>query len=543
MTAMKAIGIKRMAKYVIDFNTARELHRMGDLKSAKAAYLDLLKSKPKNADLLHAIGILHTQEEKFDKAIDFLEKAMTQNPQDPSIQSHLANVYKFQGLYDKAKNLLEKTVEQFPEHLPALNNLANIYFAMENYDSAIVCYEKAISKKPDYIDAYYNLGLASIKTNVLENARKTFQKILSLHPDHFAARFQLACVDMRDEKLDDAIKAFLIIENTHAYHFETQTNLATCYLKKGEIKEAKKHYIKALELKKDDPQIIFNLGVISMQDGNVDAAIQYYQQFLQLHPDDFATHNNIAVAFLAKNHIHYALTHFKEAQRLAPQNKSIAYIVESLSQNKSLHAAPRDYIQSLFDSYADHYEPHLLHALEYQIPTIFTKALSAFLSNDLNVLDLGCGTGLCGTPVKSHAKKLIGVDLSEKMLNIAREKNIYDELILDDARYFLQNTSEVFDLIIAGDVFVYCGDLKELFHLVSQKLSPNGLFIFNTEISTQDDFTMNQSGRFSHHKNYLQRLIEETHFKIKTYQTCHTRMQNHQFVEGHLYILSKGVVW
>ncbi len=542
MTVMKAIGIKRMAKYVIDFNTARELHRMGDLKSAKAAYLDLLKSKPRNAELLHALGILHTQEENFEKAIDFLEKAMMQNQHDPSIQSHLANVYKFQGLLDKAQNLLEKTVSQFPEHLPSLNNLANIYFALENYERAISCYEKAISKKPDYMDAYYNLGLTYIKMQSLSKGRDTFQKILALHPDHFAARFQLACILMREEKITEATKEFLAIENAHAHHFETQTNLATCYLKKGEIKEAKNHYKKALDLRPDDTQIIFNLGVVSMQDSNVDAAIQYYQQFLLLNPNDFATHNNIAVAFLAKNHLPYALNHFKEALRLDPQNASIAYIVESLSQNKSLRAAPRDYIQSLFDSYADHYEPHLLNALEYQIPDIFIKAISPFLSKNITILDLGCGTGLCGIPFKSYAKKLVGVDLSGKMLHFAREKNIYDELITDDVKSFLENTKEVFDLIIAGDVLVYTGDLAELFYLAHKKLTPNGLFIFNTEVSERDDFTMNQSGRFSHHKKYLEQLIDQTHFKTLHYQTCHTRMQQHQLVEGHLYILSKGMV-
>jgi predicted TPR repeat methyltransferase len=543
MTVRSAIGIKRMAKYMVDFNTARDLHRMGDLKTAKKAYLALLKNKPRNPELLHALGILHTQEENFAKATEYLEKAVHYEPRDPSIQSHLANVYKFQGLLEKAQQLLEKTLLHFPDHIPSYNNLANIYFASEKYDLAIACYEKAIAKKPDYVDAYYNLGLTFIKKSVFSKAREIFQKILTLVPDHFAARFQLASVNMYEEKFSEAIKEFLMIENTHPHHFETQTNLASCYLKKGELKEAKKHYLQALELRKEDTQIIYNLGVISMQAGNVDAAIQYYQKLLHIQPAHFAAQNNIAVAFLAKNHLGYALQHFKEALRIDPENTAISYIVDSLAQNKHLQEAPSAYIQSLFDAYADHYEPHLLNALEYQIPQIFAKVLQPFSSNQLAILDLGAGTGLCGEVFKPFAKTMVAVDLSAKMLEIAKKKNIYDELIIDDMKNFLKNTSQQFDLIIAGDVFIYTGDLQELFRLVAKCLTSNGLFIFNTEISDTDDYKMNQSGRFSHHKNYINTVIENQHFKIRYYQTCMTRMQNHSSVPGHLYILSKATVW
>ena len=50
-------------------------------------------------------------------------------------------------------------------------------------------------------------------------------------------------------------------------------------------------------------------------------------------------------------------------------------------------------------------------------------------SKRLDVLDAGCGTGLCGPLVAPYARRLAGVDLSEGMLAHAKEKNVYDELI------------------------------------------------------------------------------------------------------------------
>jgi predicted TPR repeat methyltransferase len=74
---------------------------------------------------------------------------------------------------------------------------------------------------------------------------------------------------------------------------------------------------------------------------------------------------------------------------------------------------------------------------------------------------------------------------------------------------------------------------------VSEALRDNGLFVFNTEITTEAEFKMNQSGRFSHHKNYLDRLAEKNHLKIAYYKVEVTRLQNNEPVEGHIYVLKK----
>jgi predicted TPR repeat methyltransferase len=335
---------------------------------------------------------------------------------------------------------------------------------------------------------------------------------------------------------------FIKIEETHPNHLETQTNLATCFFKLGALSEAKTHYLKALELAPQDTQILFNLGVIYSQLGLLDEAIQFYQRTLQINPEDFATHNNLGVAFLAKQHANFALHHFQEALKIQPHNEAIQHTVQVLSQQKQLLVSPPQYIKTLFDAYADHYEQHLLSALDYKIPEILKHAVLSI--RDLPpasqiILDLGCGTGLCGLAFKNYAKKLIGVDLSEKMLAMAAQKNGYDELIESELCEFLKDKSDRYDLILSGDTLVYIGELKEIFQFAHRALKPKGLFAFNTEISTADHFKMNQSGRFLHHKNYIDSLANEFNFKVVYYETATTRLQNNAPVLGHIYILER----
>lgn len=531
-----------MKKNKYDLNTLRELHRTGHLDEAKKGYLQILRINPREVDALHSLGILYAQQDNFVEAIEYLQKALALRPKNPIISLHLANFLKFQGLFSQAAQILENALEINPDYVAALNNLGTVYHAQGKLDEAVRAYRSAIQKQPDFIDAYYNLGLALNKQNNFAEAISTYQKLLNLSPEHFAARFHLGCIFMQEDKINDAIKTFLEIETAHPNHFETQSNLATCYLKLGAFNEAKSHYFKALELMPEDTQILFNLGVINMQQGYVDIAIQHYQRAVKINPNDFALHNNLGVAFLAKQHAGFALQHFQEALRIKPGNIAIQHTIKVLSEHQHLLASPPDYVQSLFDSYADHYEPHLRDALDYKIPELLFDAIfdvKKLSPHSLHILDLGCGTGLCGVPLKPFAKQFIGVDLSPKMLDIAAQKNIYDELITSDLAPFLNDKKSIYDLVVAGDVLVYIGDLNEIFKKVSTSLREKGIFAFNTEIGEDAEFKMNQSGRFSHQKKYLERLAAEHHFKVLYYKTVITRMQNNEPVKGHLFVLQK----
>lgn len=531
-----------MKKKNLDFTEVRALHQAGQLDLAESGYRELLRKNPRDIEILHSLALLYAESENFVDAVKYLQIAIQYQPMDPVLQLHLANILKFQGLYGQAVDVLQKTIQAHPDYAPALNNLGTVYYSQGKLPEAIQLYRDVIQKHHDYIDAYYNLGLALSKLEKREEAIETYQSLLKKSPEHFAARFHLACLYMKQEKIEHALREFSLIEESQPYHLETQTNIATCYLKKGALKEAKKHYLKALELSPEDTQILFNLGVVNMQLGNTDSAIQNYQKVVRLNPDLFAAQNNLGVAFLAKQHLAYALHHFQEALRLQPNNEAIRYTVTMLSQNQRLLAAPPDYVKSLFDAYADHYEQHLLSALDYQIPAHLYQAISETIKlnpQSLDIVDLGCGTGLCGIPFKPFAKTLTGVDLSEKMIEVAKEKKIYDTLVCQELDRFLAEQTAVYDLIVAGDVLVYMGDLTHIFQHASQALRGKGLFSFNAEISEDTDFKMNQSGRFSHQKKYLDQLASQNHFKVMHYQVVKTRMQNNEPVYGHVYVLLK----
>jgi predicted TPR repeat methyltransferase len=64
----------------------------------------------------------------------------------------------------------------------------------------------------------------------------------------------------------------------------------------------------------------------------------------------------------------------------------------------------------------------------------------------LDILDLGCGTGLVRSLLRPLARTLTGVDISSNMLKIARQRRVYDKLVCNELIAFLKMHAKTFDL-------------------------------------------------------------------------------------------------
>ena len=169
-----------------------------------------------------------------------------------------------------------------------------------------------------------------------------------------------------------------------------------------------------------------------------------------------------------------------------------------------------DYVSNLFNNYALYYDQHMQGSLKYSLPHSIMKALHGLGYIKFNqTIDLGCGTGLSGVVLREVSDHLIGLDIAAKMLAQARDKAVYDTLIEAELLTHLQQCKQQYDLVVAADVLPYSGDLQPLFAIIKQRLSSQGLFVFSSEISTDQPWALQDSARFCHHPEYIRALCEE----------------------------------
>lgn len=201
---------------------------------------------------------------------------------------------------------------------------------------------------------------------------------------------------------------------------------------------------------------------------------------------------------------------------------------------------------SEFDRFAESFDEQLLTNLEYRAPQILADALIDRLGAPeaaLDILDAGCGTGLCGPLIRPHARRLVGVDLSGGMIGKAASRGGYDELVVAELTAYLQTHPETWDVVLSADTMIYFGDLQAVLSAAFAALRPGGWLAFTVEALDGDGplVSLTSSGRFRHTRRHVEQVIHASGFGDATIATAVLRRELGEPVAG-LVVLARKVV-
>ena len=228
----------------------------------------------------------------------------------------------------------------------------------------------------------------------------------------------------------------------------------------------------------------------------------------------------------------------RRALALDPQDRANARFVLATAGVEDTPQVAADEVRGIFDSYAGNFDKDLVENLEYRVPEWLAAAIGKSGRRWAHALDIGCGTGLCGVQLRARVERLVGVDLSEKMLEKARARNVYDALACVEAVEYLARASEPFDLMVAADVLIYIGDVSALFPAVAARLAPGGEFWFSVE-STSEGFHITMSRRYQHSLSYLEAMARASGLRIKYHQEIDIRRHATEMQKGLLVAIGR----
>jgi predicted TPR repeat methyltransferase len=244
--------------------------------------------------------------------------------------------------------------------------------------------------------------------------------------------------------------------------------------------------------------------------GDIDAAVAAYREVLEIDPED---HGGAAVR------------------------------IASLGRGDAPPRAPDAYVETLFDQHAESFEDILVEQLGYAVPVMVRQRLQELeLGPFKRMLDLGCGTGLTGGTLRDMVDDITGLDISENMIEIAHEKDLYETLYVGEVEDFLEdNDDEPFDLITATDVLPYLGALEPMFFGAAENMLVGGLFVFSSEtlpetVMAGRPYMVGPHQRFAHSETYVRERLAATGFEIMEITAINVRMQDGEPTPGHLVI-------
>jgi predicted TPR repeat methyltransferase len=276
------------------------------------------------------------------------------------------------------------------------------------------------------------------------------------------------------------------------------------------------------------------------ESGDAVAAAEVIAQALELVPNWAEGRFALGEAHVAAGHVPAAISEYRIYLTLDPSDSMGAIARLALLQAAAPPPElPHAYVARLFDEYAPRFDRSLVDRLLYRAPQAIANALDELYPyrNFTRALDLGCGTGLAGAVLRSRVKWLEGVDLSPGMISYARQKTIYDHLAVGSLEAYLTARGSCFDLIVAADVFVYCGVLGPVFAAVRSRLAADGVFAFSLQRSDSGDFVLGSEQRFSHSRTYVSACAGEAGFSVVRLQDGVFRTEKSADVPGLLAIL------
>jgi predicted TPR repeat methyltransferase len=300
-------------------------------------------------------------------------------------------------------------------------------------------------------------------------------------------------------------------------------------------------YRRVIEFDPEFTQALTNLGAMLNTVNQYDQALEQLEKALQIKPDNIQAMFNIANAWRSKDQLDKAAEYYGRVLTLNPNHAEAGYQLSIIHGGPVPDKPPEEYVATLFDQYAWRFDDHLTATLKYQMPAVINETLRKVLPADarkLDVLDVGCGTGLCGVFIRDIASRLVGIDLSSRMLNKAKERRIYDELHVADITAFMDQSPSEYDVVIAADVLPYLGTLDDLFVSCSSSIRDDGIFIFTTEMyEGAQHFVRRSTGRYSHALEYILSLAEGTGFSKMDVSKHIIRMEKETPIYGHLIAL------
>ncbi|KQP36203.1 tetratricopeptide repeat protein [Pseudorhodoferax sp. Leaf274] len=345
-----------------------------------------------------------------------------------------------------------------------------------------------------------NLGVVRLRLGRPADALQALDALAALEPGHPAGRFQRA---LALNQLGRHAEALALLDALLAEHPGT----AAAHQLRGQTLQALERHAEALPAYE---------RAVALDPGLAEAGLLLGQLLRDL--------QRPAAARAA----------FEQALAAGADAALCRYFLAGLGAGEAPATAPQAYVRGLFDSYADDFEPHLLTVLRYRAHEAVAQAAAAALAGTpvAAALDLGCGTGLCGPLLRPLARSLHGLDLSPTMLEQARARGAYDQLVQADLAAYLHETPERYGLVAAADVFIYVGALDAVFAGVRRVLQPGGVFAFSVELSDGEDLLLRPSLRYAHGAAHLRALAARHGLQPVHEQMLTLREDQRQPIQG-----------
>jgi predicted TPR repeat methyltransferase len=383
-------------------------------------------------------------------------------------------------------------------------------------------------------------------------AESGYRQHLKEFPNDPSALHFLGLLRTHQGRNEEAVKLMVAALEIDPEYVDAWSNLSVAYLKERDFERSEFCARKAIEISPQFANAWASLGMTLRARNASEEALVAWGRALELQPGM----RNIAISY---GHLLYRLDRLPEAlefyarwQASDPDDPIPQHMLAAVGGAERPMRASDGYVRATFDDFAESFDRNL-EELGYRAPQLLFDAVmqSAALQpqHSLDVLDIGCGTGLCGPLLRPIARRLVGVDLSPNMLSKAAMRAVYDQLNCAELTQWLAECGQQFGLVVAADVLCYFGDLSATFANARAVLAPGGCFACSLEAlpaaaadnpTSPEPFLLQPHGRYQHDRKHVEAALSAAGLDIVSISTQTLRHERQNAVVGIVVVARRG---
>ena len=205
--------IKNTQNIKKEIQTIVDIYKSRDLSKAEMLSKKLIVDYPKSAFLYNLLGLILTEQEKIEEAIQCYENGIKADPKFPMIYNNLGLLYfNYKIDNEKAENFYKKSISIDAKIPEPHNNLGSLYNSINKFDDAIFCYKKAISINSKFSQSHHNIGNVYMTIGNFIEAKKHFEECIKIDSNNSSAHRALSrltkYVTNNDEHFKELIKIY-----------------------------------------------------------------------------------------------------------------------------------------------------------------------------------------------------------------------------------------------------------------------------------------------------------------------------------------------
>lgn len=412
----------------------------------------------------------------------------------------------------------------------------------EELDAAGPAFEAILARWPDQPDALHFLGILRHTQGRSEDGIVLIRRAIAAMPTEPGPWNNLGNVYVECSRLDEAAEAYrtsVTMSKGQPASADALNNLGTVLRKRQQWVAAEESYREALALRPDFVDGWYNLSLALMGQGRIADGLLANSKAVTLSPRHLQARDQVIRALLLQGERAQAAVLYREWLAEEPDNPVVQHQLAACLGEAAPERASDAYVEQVFDSFATSFDVKL-QMLHYRAPEFVAQALRDVAGEPratLDIVDAGCGTGLCGPLVKPWARTLAGCDLSVGMLKQARPRGAYDLLHKAELVYYLDTQPAAFDVVISADTLCYFGELGAAMAAARKTLRPGGWLIYTVEAVADDagaPYVLQPNGRYAHRRGTIELALVEAGLTLQAMQAVELRMEAGKPVNGWL---------